>query len=92
MNKIYEVAEWVRIKDHDDYFEIISIKNDSVTLSDITGHAFTTDRSNIERKCTDKELRKDHPEKEWMMSQETNAELMNEDCMITYYNKEETDG
>ena len=53
-----EIGDWVRLKDEDDSFHIISIANSSgfIKVEDISGHAFVTEQSLVTKKLTNEEI------------------------------------
>ena len=53
---IYELGERVKVKNHDGYYEIISIDEGQLTVSDWTGNQFVVLLNEIKEKCTNKEL------------------------------------
>ena len=55
---ILEIGNWVKVKDDDEYYEILSIDNEAAQfmLSDITGHKYAAFKREIERVVTNEEL------------------------------------
>ena len=53
-----EIGDWVRLKDEEDSFHIISIANSSgfIKVEDISGHAFVTEQSLVTKKLTNEEI------------------------------------
>ena len=62
---ILEIGNWVKVKDNDEYYEILSIDNDAAQfmLSDITGHKYAAIKKELERVVTNEELYKHKKEK-----------------------------
>ena len=54
----YNIGDWVKIIDEDDFHKIIEINLDgnNVRIEGITGHTWYTGLDNIERRVTKKEL------------------------------------
>tara|TARA_Y100000310_G_C20079865_1_gene533303 strand:- start:228 stop:539 length:312 start_codon:yes stop_codon:yes gene_type:complete len=54
----FDIGDWVKIKDEDDYYNIKSIDLDSgyAEVEDISGHTWHTAISTIKGRCTNKEI------------------------------------
>jgi len=74
-----EIDDWVKLKDEEDSFHIVSIANSSgfIKVEDISGHTFVTEQSSIIKKLTNEEIYGFEP---------TTADEFNEE-IITYGDK-----
>ena len=54
----FEIGDWVKLKDEEDTFHIVSIASSSgfIKVEDISGHTFVTEQSLITKKLTDEEI------------------------------------
>ena len=54
----YEIGDWIKVTDEEDYYNIKSIDLDSgyVEVQDVSGHTWYTAVKTIERKCSNKEI------------------------------------
>ena len=53
-----EIGNWVKLKDEEDSFHIVSIANSSgfIKVEDISGHTFVTEQSLVTKKLTNEEI------------------------------------
>ena len=74
-----EINDWVKLKDEEDTFHIVSIANSSgfIKVEDISGHTFVTEQSLVTKKLTNEEIYGFEP---------TTADEYNEE-IITYGDK-----
>ena len=79
MESSLEIGDWIKLKDEEDSFHIISIANSSgfIKVEDISGHTFVTEQSSIIKKLTNEEIYGFEP---------TTADEFNEE-IITYGDK-----
>ena len=54
----FEIGDWIKLKDEEDSFHIVSIANNSgfIKVEDISGHTFVTEQSLVTRKLTNEEI------------------------------------
>ena len=76
----FEIGDWVKVKDEEDYYNIKSIDVDSgyIEVQDIGGHTWYTAISTVEKKCSNKEI--------YGVTEKTTADEFNEE-IITYGDK-----
>ena len=58
MDYKFDVGDWIKLKDEEDSFHILSIANSSgfIKVEDITGHTFVTEQSSVIKKLTNEEI------------------------------------
>ena len=76
----YEIGDWIKVTDEEDYYTIKSIDLDSgyVEVQDVSGHTWYTAVKTIERKCSNKEI--------YGVTEKTTADEFNKE-IITYGDK-----
>ena len=69
----FNIGDWVKIKDEDDYYNIKTMDLDSgfVEVQDISGHTWYTAINTIKSKCTNEEV--------YGRTEKTTADEFNED-------------
>ena len=58
MDYKFDVDDWVKLKDEEDSFHIISVANSSgfIRVEDISGHTFVIEQSSVVKKLTNEEI------------------------------------
>ena len=79
----YEIGDWIKVTDEEDYYNIKSIDLDSgyVEVQDVSGHTWYTAIKTIERKCSNKEI--------YGVTEKTTADEFNEEQYSHFGDDEE---